>query len=223
MIFEFIGLPASGKSSLAKELEINAQKNGKIAVYPLDKLYKKSWLSRNLMKPILIVGYFIKNSKKSLKLIRLIMDSKQEKLGDVMRLCINNLFLLRMYNKYYDSKKIVIFDEGVLHHFWAINIGSKNKISLSNYLAIFDSIFTDVIVIYVNVESAIISERMLSRKEINRRHLKVFNNIENYYKSMETCITNARLSNVVQLTNNNMKDFEKNKNLINSKMSSKFK
>lgn len=186
MIVEFIGLPGSGKTTVAKEISRITSKNGLLVEYPLYDLYGEKWIKRNIIKALTILKVIIRLPIKALMLIAIILSSKQKKFTDNFRLIFNNLYLLEKIRYYSKSKKIILFDEGVFHHCWAINIGAEKQVDIDRYLKVFRNCSRKVIYIYCEID--IIANTIHSRDSDNKRMLYIKDNLKDFSIKMEKIV-----------------------------------
>lgn len=184
MILEFIGLPASGKTTLAKKVYKELNKDGNV-IYPLYSLYQKRWFTRNLYKIIFVTFYCLINIKMLFQVISIIAKSRQFRMIDNFRLTFNLLFFLSVREIYKNSDKIVIFDEGIVHHIWAVCVNSKSKESYKLFRKLANKI--DVTV-KVECPLNLIQERMNSRKNINERHTNFKKDIDRISNMMQNVL-----------------------------------
>lgn len=119
MQIEFIGLPASGKSTVAKALFDSLTALQTPAEYPLYELYRRSWFWRNVCKTGSVAWYFL-SEKKARAFTRQLKSIGSLGFQERWKLTFNNLYLMSVLSKYQTSKQLCIFDEGSLHHLWAM-------------------------------------------------------------------------------------------------------
>lgn len=127
MIIEFVGLPASGKTSLAKKILLYKSINGIVINYPLFELYVNSWYTRNILKIGHVIKYAFTNYGAFKTDFTNIMKSEQIGRFNLIKISLNYLFFISSYKKYKESKEIILFDEGLFHNLWAISFASKIK------------------------------------------------------------------------------------------------
>lgn len=221
MIVEFIGLPASGKSTLAKELfEYRSLKDRKV-IYPLNSLYSQSWFQRNLIKFKSVFRYLIINKKESLNILKVLIKSDQKFHIDVYKLWFNWMFINHFYRKYSGNENVVIIDEGFLHTIWNAIVGANNKTVIEEYIEP-----KHCLLIYVEVNK----NELLSRNSIrnvknnrrykfNRRHKLILENIDNFNKyinKMICGISNRKdQTKVIRICNDTLDDKNSNIKKIN--------
>lgn len=195
MIIEFIGLPGSGKSYFAKQLE--------------DKLDLENIKCKNITEfsRNTIVGKIIKktlyktininlNIKKYRDCIENVLDNKNNlksvyHMYNSYRNCTNALaILIYLYNKLGNSKKIYIFDEGLMH--WIVKMGADFELNENIVQSIIEIVKKLLInknnlVIYNQIEIEDCKKSLLNRN----RHVCAFdelksedldNILEQYYK-----------------------------------------
>jgi thymidylate kinase len=193
VIVEFIGLPGSGKSTVAKSIFEEKQIKKLHITYPLYNLYNKGWVQRNLIKFVLVINYFIFNFFYSLDVIKLIKSTKQNSTKNIIKLSFNFLFFLSVHKKYKESKDIVLFDEGLLHNVWAILYEATSK-NIDYNKFILDSCLPNVVV-YVECDIQTNIDRLLLRKSNTR--IESSSNlpleIQNSKKDIEDIISNAKI------------------------------
>jgi adenylate kinase family enzyme len=190
MIVEFIGLPASGKSTLVKHVLTNEASRDFVICNPFIDIYGHSWLKRNVNKAKEIFIYSFSNITKAFKLLKLISASEQRSLKDFLRVSFNFLYFFVLYDKYSESKDIILFDEGFLHNIWAVIYSSRDK------QAVLDKVFTfnnlPDILIKVDCSNQIILERLLQRKSNTRieNEANVLTIIDQSKKDIDMIINN---------------------------------
>jgi adenylate kinase family enzyme len=184
MFIEFIGLPASGKTTIAKEI-YKRLNNSKVVIFPLKTLYEKKLIKRNLYKFGSVALYCLHHLSVLRNVISIIVDSKQRRKLDNFRLSFNLLFFLSVRERYKNEKRIVIFDEGFVHHVWAVSVNSKCK----NLHVLFKNIIKKIdVTIKVECPVELIQSRMKTRKDNNERHLDFINNIDEINTVMKNII-----------------------------------
>jgi adenylate kinase family enzyme len=220
MIVEFIGLPASGKSTLVKHLLTNYANTNLVIYNPFLEIYSQSWLKRNVIKAKEISVFSFWNTTIVFKLVKVIIASEQRSFKDFIRVLFNFLYFFVLYGKYSKSNDIILFDEGYLHNIWAVIYSSKNKqVVLDNVFA-FD--ITPNILIKVECSNEVILERLLQRKSNTRieNETDVSNvicqsksDIEMIIKKVES-IENKSVVKVFKVNNDDYKLLENNSNMI---------
>lgn len=168
MIVEFLGLPATGKTSLAKEY-IKLQKRKDINIeYPLENLYKKPWFTRNINKMSSFVKYILNNPKKSMLALHTIIRLEQETWKDIVKVYFNYIFLVSQYNRCSKQDQIYIFDEGIVHTIWSIIFKAKKQIRKDQLEILLDNIKLCKNIVRVEVEETLIEKRLYTRKSGTR-------------------------------------------------------
>lgn len=213
---EFIGLPGSGKTTIANELtkELNKYKYNK-AIYPLYHLYKKNWVYRNLYKSVFVFIYSISHLSIFREVISIILNSKQSNLRDNLTLSFNLLFYLSIRERYKNTEKFVIFDEGLIHHVWAISVNSRSDDPFKLFSKILKP--TDIL-IKIDCPADEVRFRLMSRTQKNKRHNNFINNINKINRKMEETIKFFQDQNYfncfISLENVSKVDISKNCNKI---------
>lgn len=212
MIVEFVGLPASGKTTLAKEIYKISNVNGRKVRYPLYELYRKSWLSRNLLKLFGVLMFVILNPIRAISLVSMIVNSDQSRFLDYFRLIFNNLYIFYIIKKFKSCDDYILLDEGIFHHGWAVQINAKKRFDIEGYIKIFN--VEKQKVIHVKCDLKLITERMIARRKLNSRHQNIKKNIYEYEKSMMRTIDVLDDESILILRNENVIDINNNINTI---------
>ena len=198
MIVELIGLPASGKTTISTEI-FREEEN---VVYPLNNLYKKSWLVRNLFKAFSIVSFICIHPTRTFRLIELIIQSHQKNKSDYLRLILNNLFIFKIISRYKSHSKVVLFDEGLLHHAWGIQIGAKKEFDYETYLKLAEYETTKII--YISCDTNSLIRRMNERGKLSRRHYEISKNIDSNRAIIEKMLINVKIDHLLNVNNSNL-------------------
>jgi adenylate kinase family enzyme len=210
VIIEFIGLPASGKTTIAKEFNNKISESSKV-IYPLYSLYKKNWIHRNLYKTIFVILFCIPQFNLMKKVISLVIKSRQIQVADNFRLIFNFLFFLSIREKYKNNNNIVIFDEGLVHHIWAVSVNSK----FPNPYVLFSEIINKIdLTVKVDCPLDLIKARMERRIDTNNRHFNFINNIERIDDTMQNVIeyylAENYITKYISIDNSNQEDINFN-------------
>lgn len=226
MIVEFIGLPASGKTTIAKGIYYNFKQESYNIRYPLLEVYKLSWLKRNLYKSVKVLSYSIKNFNKTFLFSKLIFSYRQVRLGDYFRILFNNIYFFSIQEQYSCSKDIIIFDEGSIHHIWAITLGAVNEVNLQEIIKYYK---VADLTIYVKVDEKILKQRNkkritkdedIQKNKLNYRHRYIISNIEKESKNINKILfeikkdRTSKNKKIMITTNDSTDDLEKNINFI---------
>lgn len=168
MIVEFIGLPASGKTSIAQYIYEQKVVGNKKVRYPLFDLYRTSWLIRNIIKTLHVIRYIIIQPSIAISLFSNIYNLRQNSMRDLIKVWFNYVFFISMYLKYKNSDDIILFDEGFLHNIWAIQYASKNKFNNISFDRFIIDNYRPNIVIKISCKPEIVVNRLLLRNSNTR-------------------------------------------------------
>lgn len=195
MIIEFVGLPASGKTTIAEKMSDNL-KSCNIAVNcGFFSLYRWSWWKRNLHKLLKIIHFTVRKENRSLaaRFSIAILRTRQRSFVDYLRLIFNNLYLFSASDELRVSDHITILDEGSIQHIWAIASGARGELSLRKMMTYYQC---PDIVIYVSVDEDIMIERNRNRVKnenmnyrLNRRHRRIVSDVARQKQIMENILT----------------------------------
>ncbi|MEC1719112.1 hypothetical protein [Schinkia azotoformans] len=194
MIVEFIGLPASGKTTIAKHIHLQDSIGNKKVKYPLYNIYKYSWFKRNLFKSLSVLKYIVVNPYKSFKLYMAIFKTNQSSWADLIKVYFNYIFLIVNYLKYKNCDDIILFDEGFLHNMWAILYASNNKSDSIDLKEFIVNGCLPNIVIKVDCNAEIIIERLFSRNSNTRieKEDNIVEKVKNSINEIGHIINSAR-------------------------------
>ncbi|GAA0469154.1 hypothetical protein [Alkalibacillus silvisoli] len=214
MIIELIGLPASGKTTLAKEMYKRLGKNNSV-IFPLNSLNEKSWLVRNIYKSISVTLYCITHLRTFFTVISKIHKSRLISFFDNFRLAFNILFVLSLRDKYRKHNKIIIFDEGILHYIWAVSVNSGRK----DVYQLFNNVIDEVdLTIRVECPKELNKKRLNSRLNNNQRHSDLMDDFDEVYEVMQNIVNyfirEGHLYKYLSVENIEHTDIIKNSELI---------
>ncbi len=174
MIVEFIGLPGSGKTTIAKNVYFQKSIALRKIRYPLFFLYRKSWFKRNIIKSFKVTKYVLCNYFKSISILKSIYDTNQNSIIQIIRLYFNFMFLLATYGEFKECDDVIIFDEGLLHFMWAIQYASENQLDSINIRQFMDYGIQPDVVVKIDCDANTVFERLILRgpktrldKEVN--------------------------------------------------------
>lgn len=118
---------------------------------------------------------------------------------DYIRLCFNSLYIFQVVKRYSNDNDIILLDEGVLHHGWAVKIGAIKSFDLDSYLNMSSG---NSLVVYVKCDIAVVEARMIERGKSNSRHELIKNNLDSREKIMQECISCLSVESLITLENN---------------------
>lgn len=227
MIVDFIGLPASGKTTICKKVYTRLKEESIKINYPLMEIYEIPWGRRNLYKGLKVLSYIVKNFKKTFSFSKIIFSYGQARKIDYFRIIFNNIFLFSIQDKYKNSNEVYIIDEGVIHHIWAITIGALKEIDIIKLLSYYE---TADLTICVNVSEETINKRNQNRnfknedkqkRRLNDRHKYILSNIDKESKRITKILDNIEQykmkqnkNYVLNINNNDIYDLDNNTNKI---------
>lgn len=216
MFIEFIGLPASGKTTLALNYLNNAY-SGEHICFPSYEIYELNWIKRNFSKLTVCLKYFFKNKSNCVQLAKIILKTKQNYLLDNFRLFLNGTYLMYLQEQYSHWKGIIIFDEGISHLIWAVSLRASKDVDIESILTLF---YKPELIFYVYCPLVEVSKRIKGRQKNNKRHQLVLESI-NYQEKQIREIVNYlknikdRLhTDIVELLNTDTADINRNRQAI---------
>jgi len=170
MIFEFIGLPGSGKTTISRELikELKSDGYNVISGYYTNS----SRLIRFLKKLISITIFFIRFPVKSIYVIRICFKSHNYSFASYKDIA-EILFLLNRYDVAKKSNKIWIFDQGLYQAAISLQLFADKNTEIFKYLS--NNIEK---VIYVKSEILLAKNRLNLRNDFSSRIQKNGVNID---------------------------------------------
>jgi len=175
MIVEFFGMPGSGKTTILNKF-IEAQHISGCTVVrgTLDHFSSKKRIFLKLINSLFCVlinpSFYFKN------FFFFLIDKKENGINDF----INITYLCTRYFKYNNTKKLVIFDQGLLQAYWSVLSFSSKKSSYD--FAFFKSKIEKVVII--ELEESINRQRLFKRTDNLSRlqqNMKLWNNCRRNY------------------------------------------
>ena len=179
MIIEFIGLPGSGKTTIANKLIDRLKDKGNVKIGTFDHLGTLQRISSKLSSAFTSIFLFPKDSFFVVKELFINHNSKKE----IVRDALNILYLMARYHKARKEREtIYVFDQGLIQAFLSSCMYGKWS----------DRIF-DLVkknhdrVILVNVSPDVSAERLSTRRDKSSRVQKSGVEIDNLAEQ-EKCL-----------------------------------
>ena len=163
---EFLGLPGSGKASLATEV-INILTNNGYTCHDFDDIFRRSKVPNKFSAALI---YYFKNIKFLFYLLQYTLFSSSKKLAS-MKYNMGRLFellklivVLEIRKRSIEAPSLILLDQGVMQCIWSVTSkgGKVSKDTLRKCMAIKEDIFPDVI-FYIGIEPNIAVQRISSR------------------------------------------------------------
>lgn len=172
ILVEFVGLPASGKTTIAEHL-CHQNKNFKnlTPIRANFKVKRKETIYRHLSA----LNYLVKKPVLSYRLYGMIRNSEQLSFDDVRATYVNLLYKLELYRKV-TSDQINVMDEGMLHALMSIVISAKNRRYIVKKLKENIRVNNKVdrwIVIYVDNDEIVTLNRLRGRTKNSRNSHRI--------------------------------------------------
>jgi len=217
MIIEFVGLPASGKSTIANHLIKRLRNFGFRVNHPTYDL--KNQVSRTYRicrKMNYGISALVQSPILSAQQLKLIFDSNQQSRSDTVRNIYNWLYLAGLGRQYQSQTDVTVIDQGLIQALWSIDLSSRNQsVTRLKQLAVSELKFVeDRIVVIVRCDRSAIKQRLANRK---RNASRVSPNTNSTYsldealKSMDKTIDvlsecSSEFKNVIEVKSNEQKD-----------------
>ncbi len=168
MIVEFVGLPASGKTTVAKSVFNECNSSDRSVTYPLYTLYEKTWLYRNIIKSAGVLSFAIYNPKKIINLLHIIYKANQSSYYVMFKLLFNFTYYMRCYSIHSKTNNIVIYDEGFIHNIWAVMYSSGKICTASDMKEFIRFGCLPDVIVKIDCEISTVLDRLLTRKSKTR-------------------------------------------------------
>lgn len=168
ILVEFVGLPASGKTTIAEQLCLQNENFENLTPQRANfKIKHKETVYRHVSA----FKYLLRNPVLSYQLFTLIRRSEQIYYDDIRATYINILYKLNLYHRL-TSNQINVMDEGLLHALMSIVISAKNRGYIVDKLR--EIIITDFklyrwIVVYIDNDESVTLSRLKKRSQNNKR------------------------------------------------------
>jgi len=179
MIIEFFGFPGSGKTTICNKFvkKINKNKNKVIrGTFDHLGLIKRSVYKLFYSTLCLFISpsFYFKNIQFFFK----ISVKRKIMIGDFL----NMTYLYSRYSILKHSKKIIVFDQGLIQAYWSILVFAEDGENY-DYQHLFKNLDT-VVILEMDQKQNV--ERLFSRKDQRSRVQKQFENIEFYFNKFLT-------------------------------------
>ncbi|WP_394740064.1 hypothetical protein [Natronococcus roseus] len=129
IIVEFVGNPASGKSTIARKLEeqltakgVKVRNRTHSLTHQTDSDYK-----RYSMMVGLALLCILRHPVHSSQIARMIFKTQQRSLADFLTLTLYCLYLRTIYQRSASASGVEIFDQGLFQSLWSILLTSNRK------------------------------------------------------------------------------------------------
>jgi deoxyadenosine/deoxycytidine kinase len=171
MIIEFIGVPASGKTTVAQIL-VNELKNKGHEVelqFPIDSGFLKQ-LSRKTSKLLLCLRMLFQDFEYSYNLGRFLAANRSIRLARKLNLYTNALYIGSLERKASKSDSITVFHQGYLQFIYSVGkVSEEHNFDASIQTMIPWNPAPDLVVL-ITAEAELVEKRLAnrSRKERNR-------------------------------------------------------
>lgn len=168
ILIEFIGLPGSGKTTIATLL---CKKDKRfIDILPKRNSFKINFFE-TVYRHFISLIFISLNPLYSYKVFKIIWSTKQNSLNNFRAVSINFFYKSYLYSK---SKKneISVLDEGVLHAVLSIMISSKRSDKLFSHLDILLRTYNHkkILLFYIEVNDDEVINRLKFRSNDGKRH-----------------------------------------------------
>ncbi|WP_418790836.1 hypothetical protein [Phosphitispora sp. TUW77] len=153
---EIIGMPASGKTTLLREMVLNNSE-----VVNVNEALPKSKIIRQIYKMKCLSLYFINFPKQSIRDSKIILASKQKKWSDFFTVITNWFLVVYLYEMYKNNQEcIYVWDQGLFQAIWSINFSSTRMFDSRELIK--DKVLSKK-VHFIDVEENILVERAINR------------------------------------------------------------
>jgi adenylate kinase family enzyme len=163
---EFIGLPASGKSTISREI---AEKLDREKYHHTNRVNDVVHNRNRLLTMVIMLIYslitYLRHPIRSTKLLAIIHQTRQPSINRTLKLWLYHMFLIHVYFKLRDEPGVHIFDQGVVQSLWSVALtGSKTpRSTLVRILELYEEPSCNIVVtVDVDVQESI--SRLESRK-----------------------------------------------------------
>ncbi len=129
MIVEFIGSPASGKSTISNYLHSDLKKDH-LVFQPSYEIARAAPLKRIIKKSVFILYFVLMHPIQSFTVVKVVVKSSQENILSFLRVTGNILFVCGLITKYRSrayNDALVLLDQGLIQALWSIQLSAKKK------------------------------------------------------------------------------------------------
>lgn len=172
ILVEFVGLPASGKTTIAERLCLQNENFKNITPQRAKFKVKRK---ETILRHFSALNYLVKNPVFSYRLLSIIRNSEQISIDDIRATYVNLLYKLNIYRKV-TSEHINVMDEGLLHALMSIVITAKNREKLVEKLKQDFRINIKAdrwIIIYVDNDEAVTLSRLKGRTQNSKNSHRI--------------------------------------------------
>jgi thymidylate kinase len=226
MLVEFFGLPGSGKSTLSNMVAALLVQRGVTAREATHALNNRTGkVSRAARKAGHIARYVLARPRAAFRTTLQIYRTRQQSLGDVVRICCNSLFVHSVATRCEHADAVVLMDEGATQALWSIGLGAQSQGWLD--LVLRDEMLTrrPDMVVFVQADEQTIKRRLAGRREkVSRLQDMLDSGTLGQQVSMSKSIAEimrARHLDVVQVNNDNIDRLDLNARVVVSEILAK--
>jgi thymidylate kinase len=133
IIIEFLGTPGSGKSTLSHRVALRLRTMGILNKEPSYDLDQKNAILRQNIKLYKAIKHLIFKPVISLRTIREVVQSDQRRIGDVVNLVVNLLYISEYIRKSKRTNAVYIFDQGIYQALSSILYSAQKTIPWENH------------------------------------------------------------------------------------------
>ena len=171
MVLEFVGLPGSGKTTIAcKFVEGLQERNASVCFRAIALSDSRSAIIRHLVRGWFIVRRVFAERRAYWSLVRLVVRSSQDRKLNLLKMVWNGWTVLALISVCRRQGKVLVSDQGIGQMLWSIGFSASRPLDWELVQKIFNYIrCEDFVFVIVNVESGIAMERLGSREGSDSR------------------------------------------------------